>query len=282
VSQVIKLSSPATREFWEIPVLFEDEFFLAINKPAGLFLSPDRNAPERASLMQLLHRGIAAGTPWAKSRGLAYLSQCHRLDSETSGVLLLAKSKPVLIAAANLFGSERVVRRFVALVRGSVEQDQFTVEARIAPHPLKPGLMEVNSESGKRAVTEFVVRERFAGYSLLEGRLITDRPHQIRVHLRHVRHPLLGDAAYRGPPLWLSSLKTDYRLKPGKTERPLLGSPTLHCEQLAFEHPMISQPVEISAPLPKDLVVALKYLRRYATGTTDAPASDSESAPDLV
>jgi 23S rRNA pseudouridine1911/1915/1917 synthase len=278
VSQAIKLSSPATREFWEIPVLFEDEFLLAINKPAGLLVSPDRNAPERPSLMQLLHRAIAAGAPWAKSRAVSYLSHCHRLDAETTGVFLLAKSKPILSDLLNLFGSEKPVRRFAALVRGSVEQDPFTVNAKIAPHPLKPGLMQVDASAGKRAVTEFTVRERFAGYSFLECRPFTDRPHQIRVHLRHVRHPLLGDAAYRGPPLWLSSLKPNYRLKEGKTERALLSRPALHAEHLSFEHPMTSQPVEISAPLPKDIFVALKYLRLYAPGGGHGASPEPEGA----
>src|ERR1041384_377942 len=82
---VIKLSSPATREFWEIPVLFEDAHLLALDKPAGLLTSPDRYDPERPNLMGLLHAGIAAGKPWAVERGLNYLSNAHRLDFETSG-----------------------------------------------------------------------------------------------------------------------------------------------------------------------------------------------------
>src|SRR5688572_32307615 len=92
----IKLSSPETREFWEIPVLFEDEHLLAISKPARLLTSPDRYDPNRPNLMRLLHDGITANKPWARERTLAYLSNAHRLDFETSGVLLLAKNKPAL------------------------------------------------------------------------------------------------------------------------------------------------------------------------------------------
>src|SRR5689334_8226255 len=87
----IKLSAPATKEFWEIPVLFEDEHLLAINKPASLLTSPDRYDADRPNLMRLLHEGIAQAKPWAKERGLTYLSNAHRLDFETTGVLLLAK-----------------------------------------------------------------------------------------------------------------------------------------------------------------------------------------------
>src|SRR5690242_1640300 len=104
---VIKLSSQETREFWEIPVLFEDEHLLAVDKPAGLLASPDRYDPQRPNLMRLLHDGIRDGKPWARERGLTYLMNAHRLDFETSGVMLLAKSKPVLVQLANLFGSEK-------------------------------------------------------------------------------------------------------------------------------------------------------------------------------
>ena len=97
MSEVIKLSSPATHEFWEIPVLFEDEFLLAVNKPDLFLTSPGRDQASRPNLVALLHAAIERGAPWAKARGLTYLLNAHRLDFETSGVLLLAKSKPVLV-----------------------------------------------------------------------------------------------------------------------------------------------------------------------------------------
>ncbi len=102
----IKLSSPETKEFWEIPVVFEDEHLLGISKPARLLTSPDRYDPNRPNLIKLLHTGVAQGKPWARARGLTYLSNAHRLDFETTGVLLLAKNKPALVQLANLFGSE--------------------------------------------------------------------------------------------------------------------------------------------------------------------------------
>jgi len=102
-SALIKLSSPQTREYWEIPVLYEDEHLLALDKPACLLTSPDRHDPKRPNLMRLLHDAIAQKKPWATERGLDYLMNAHRLDFETTGILLLAKSKPVLVALANLF-----------------------------------------------------------------------------------------------------------------------------------------------------------------------------------
>ena len=121
----IKLSSPATREFWEIPVLFEDEHLLALDKPGGLLTSPDRYDPQRPNLMKLLHAAIAAGKPWARERGLNYLMNAHRLDFETSGVILLAKNKPALVALADLFGSEKPLKQYAALVQGTPAEEQI-------------------------------------------------------------------------------------------------------------------------------------------------------------
>src|SRR5436853_4842027 len=118
-SDVIKLSSRATRDFWEIPVVYEDEHLLALNKPPLLLTSPDRYDPERPNLMKLLHRDIERGAPWTKVKKITYLANAHRLDFETSGVILLTKTKPVLVAVANLFGSEKPVKTYVALVDGT-------------------------------------------------------------------------------------------------------------------------------------------------------------------
>ena len=275
MSDLIKLSSPATREFWEIPILFEDEHVLALNKPADLLTSPDRYDPERPNLMQLLHRDIERGAPWVAPRRLTYLMNAHRLDGETSGVLLLAKSKPVLVALANLFGSERPLRTYAGLVQGVPPRTPFVVDARLAPHPTRLGLMRVDPTHGKRSITQFEVREQFSRYTLLQCRPLTARPHQIRIHLRYVQLPLAGDVAYGGRPLLLSRLKTEYRLKPGRDERPLLCRAGLHAEQLALVHPMTGSGLCITAPWPKDLTVAVKYLRRYAP--EHLPAADPAS-----
>jgi RluA family pseudouridine synthase len=265
VSDVIKLSSPATHEFWEVPILFEDEHLLALSKPARLLTSADRNDPDPPNLMKLLHRDIERGAPWAKKRtGLTYLMNAHRLDSETTGIILIAKTKPVLIALANQFGSEKPLKTYAALVRGSMHQDTFEIDAKIAPHPVKIGVMRVDEHSGKRSRTEFTVRERFRGYSLLECRPLTGRTHQIRVHLQHLGLSILGDSTYGGSQLLLSSLKKDFHLKPKKVERPLISTLALHAEKLVLPHPVTGNEITIEAPWPKDLRVAVKYLRLHA------------------
>jgi RluA family pseudouridine synthase len=265
MNAAIKLSSPATHEFWEIPVLFEDADLLALDKPSGLLTSPDRYDPERPNLMKLLHAGIAESKPWARERGLTYLSNAHRLDFETSGIILLAKNKPVLVQLADLFGAEKPVKKYVALVQGRPEEDTFEVDAKLAPHPVRLGFMRVDPKNGKKSKTLFSVIEKFTNHTLLRCEPLTGRTHQIRIHLRHAGVPIVGDELYGGKPLWLSRLKPNYRLKPGREERPLLARVALHAEQLELTHPVTGQSVHVTAPWPKDLTVAVKYLRQFAS-----------------
>jgi len=264
VSEAIKLSSPATHEFWEIPVLFEDQHLLALNKPPHLLTSPDRIDADRPNLITLLHAGIKRDAPWVKARELSYLMHAHRLDCETSGVILFAKTKPVLVALANWFGADVPGKKYVALVQGAPRQDSFTVDAKLAPHPVNIGLMRVDEKGGKRSQTQFEIQEKFSGYTLVKCQLLTDRPHQIRVHLRQAGLPIVSDALYGGSPLLLSRLKSKYRLKPNTSERPLISRVALHAEELTLPHPVTGATITITAPWPKDLTVAVKYLRRYA------------------
>jgi RluA family pseudouridine synthase len=274
VSAAVKLSSPATREFWEIPVLFEDEHLLALDKPAGLPTAPEAEARvaadaaevERPNLMKLLHAGIAAGKPWARERNLTYLNNEHQLDGDTSGVLLLAKNKAAHVALADLFGCDQPQRKYVALVRGNLIEESFEVNAKIAPHAVQPGLMRVDKDNGKAAKTKITLLENFtrAGYALVKCEPVTDRPHQIRVHLSHADLPIVADELYGGKKLWLSRLKKDFRLKPGHEERPLLSRTALHAEELTLPHPITGETVTIKSEWPKDLRVAVKYLRLYA------------------
>jgi RluA family pseudouridine synthase len=214
--------------------------------------------------MKLLHAGIERGTPWATQRNLSYLMNAHRLDFETSGVILLAKTKPVLVTLANLFGSEKPAKTYVALVQGNSPDPAFEVKAKLAPHPVKTGIVRVDEKNGKRSRTEFEVIESFKGFALMKCRPWTGRTHQIRVHLRHRGLPIVGDPTYGGKPLLLSRLKPDYRLKPNQTERPLMSRVALHAAELKLAHPITGKETVISAPWPKDLTVAVKYLRRYA------------------
>ena len=264
MSTAVKLSSPATREFWEIPVLFEDADLLALDKPAGLLTSPDRYDAGRPNLMRLLHEGIAAGKPWARERQLTYLSNAHRLDFETSGVILLAKNKPALVALASLFGSEKPLKKYVALAWGIPPVPRFEVDAPLAPHPVKIGQMRVDPKGGKKSKTEFEVLEQYADWFLVRCAPLTGRTHQIRIHLKHAGFPIVGDELYGGKQLWLSRLKRDFRLKPGREERPLISRVALHAEELSLAHPTTHETIVIKSEWPKDIRVAVKYLRQFS------------------
>jgi RluA family pseudouridine synthase len=277
VSAAIKLSSPATKEFWEIPVLFEDGDLLVLDKPSGLLVSPDRLDAERPSLMKLLHAGIELQKPWAKERHLTYLANAHRLDFETSGVILLAKNKPALVELANLFGSEKPLKKYVAIAWGAPPEKNFEVDAKLAPHPLKIGQMRVDPREGKKSKTGFEVLEQYSDWCLLRCAPLTDRTHQIRMHLKHAGFPVVGDELYGGKLLWLSRLKRDFRLKPGREERPLMSRSALHAEELTLPHPVTKELVTIKSEWPKDLRVAVKYLRLYATGLS---GGISENEPE--
>ena len=265
MSAAVKLSSPATREFWEIPVLYEDEQLLALDKPVGLLTSPDRLAPDRPSLMQLLHAGIAAGKPWARERNLSYLANGHRLDFDTSGVLLLAKTKPALVALANQFSSDQLVRHYIALVHGVPPGDQFFLDQKIGPHPLQAGRMRIDPRDGKKAKTEFAVLERFSRWALLRCTPLVERPQQICLHLDHAGFTVVGDEVNGGKKLWLSHLKKDFHLKPGREERPLISQTALHLEEVNLTNPVTQNPLSIKSEWPKQLRVAIKYLRLYAS-----------------
>jgi 23S rRNA pseudouridine955/2504/2580 synthase/23S rRNA pseudouridine1911/1915/1917 synthase len=276
VNAAVKLSSPATHEFWEIPVLHEDGELLALDKPAGLLVSPDRFEPERPSLMSLLHEGIAAGKPWARERQLTYLANAHRLEVDTTGVLLLAKTKTALVALADQFGTDAPARTYLVLAQGVPPEDTFASDVKIGPHPLQNGRMRIDSRNGKKSRTEFTVLEKFSRWSLLRCVPRMERPQQIGLHLNYAGFPVVGDEVHGGKKLWLSRLKRDFHLKPGREERPLISRAALHAEEFRIVHPVTHETVTIKSEWPKDLRVAVKYLRLYGKGAGLSVETDAD------
>lgn len=265
MSAPLKLSAPATHQFWEVPVLFEDEHLLALDKPVLLATTPEPEFPDQPGLMRLLHEAIMARRPWTLERGFDYLRNAHRLDAETAGVLLLARSRAALVGLANAWSADRVRQSWLALARGRPDQPVLQINDRIGPDPRRPGRMAVRPD-GMAARTRVELVEAFAGVSLLRCELAIARKHQVRVHLRHARLPVFGDRLYARHDLLLSNLKDGYRLKPGQTERPLFTRAAVHCERIELTHPVTGAALTLTASLPKDFQVALKYLRRFAAG----------------
>ena len=261
---IIKLSSPQTHEYWEIPILYEDDSLLVIEKPPRMPICPNQNDSSKANLMTLMHNDIDRGALWTTKHKITFLSNVYRMDPEISGILLLAKSKSVQLSLGNQFSAEKPLLSYWVLVRGSNSPEEFSIDLKIAPHPTRPGMMRIDRNNGKKSISLFKVHEKFTGFFLLRCQPLTDRNHQIRIHLLHKRLRVVGDPLYGSSPLYLSDIKSKYRHKEQEKERPLLGRVAIHLEQINFLHPIMGTLVCINSELSHDFQVALKYLRKFA------------------
>lgn len=248
----------------EVPVLYEDADMLALDKPAGLLMVPDRWDKTKPSLAGLLNRAVAEGRPWVRERGIEWLANVHRLDKGTSGVALFARHRRAMMGLVTQFRSRETRKTYLALVFGVLPSSPMTIDLPIAVHLQKPGLSRISKAHGKASTTEVEMVERFGRFSLVRAHPLTGRHHQVRIHLAEVGCPLIADPDYgNGHPLLLSELKRHYKSK-AEGEHPLMGRTALHAEALGIRQPSSGQFVEITAPIPKDFSVAVKYLRRFS------------------
>jgi 23S rRNA pseudouridine1911/1915/1917 synthase len=224
-----------------VAVLFEDDHLAVVSKPAGLVAHP--TASRRTGT--LVNRLMGMGMPLAPSGGPDRPGIVHRLDAGTSGIMLVAKDDPTHAALKAMFGHHQVDRRYLALVRGAVQQDRFLIEA---PLERRRARIRVATASGRAAATEVEIVERLPHAALLEVRPRTGRTHQIRVHLAAVGHPVLGDRAYGG----------------GGDDAAALGlvRPFLHSWRVGFDHPVTGERIDLEDPLPEDLTEALHRASR--------------------
>ena len=238
---VIEIPPRATVELKaeKIPlqIIHEDDFLLVIDKPAGLVVHPGAGH----SSGTLVNALLGHASKLSRRGGAERLGLVHRLDKDTSGLMVVAKDDRTHLALANQFEGRSVLRVYLAAVRGVVQQDEGTIEAPIGRHPLERQRMAVRYGGGRESVTRYRVLERFSKATLLELKPETGRMHQLRVHLAHLGHPLLGDAQYgvAGGPS--AGLRTGFRRQ------------ALHAHRLGFRHPGVQQWVEFVSPLPPDL-----------------------------
>jgi len=258
--------TPPVAPLQPLVVLHEDEHVLVVEKPAGIAAEPERWQRDAASvaggLLQISLERSEGET------GLEFRPRLlHRLDKDTSGVLLAAKTLECERYLRDAFsrGDGTIRKTYVAIVEGEYPLDdgEFdTIDLPIGADSRRSGKMLVD-DRGKAARTEVRVRERFSGFSLLECRPLTGRTHQLRVHLSATGFPLVVDPVYgRRSELLLSEFKHNYRAKRGHSERPILSRLSLHAEAIDFpcdpEDPDKRQRVE--TPIPKDLARVLKQL----------------------
>jgi 23S rRNA pseudouridine1911/1915/1917 synthase len=227
----------------EVTILYEDEDLLAVDKPAGMVVHPN-NRTRRGSLIGLLRERHPAGV---------VLTLAHRLDRETSGVLLLAKGPEAARGLHRLFLSRRVEKNYLAIVEGEVELTSGILDFPLRrERQLIRGRQRVDREEGARALTRFRVVRRVPGFTLLDLRPLTGRQHQIRVHLQEIGHPVVGDKLY-GPDERYYLDFVHGRLGEEALARLRAPRHLLHAAALHLEHPMGGFPLSIRAPLPTDM-----------------------------
>jgi len=234
------------------PILWADDALLVVNKPAGLLSLPDGYDPDAPYLGGVLE--ATYGRLWV----------VHRLDRDTSGVIVLARTAEAHQKLNTQFESRNVSKVYHALIVGSPAWDERTVNFSLRADGDRKHRTVVDAQAGKPAVTHVRVLERLGQYTLVEARPQTGRTHQIRVHLFVMGLPIVADALYgAGQAILLSELKPGYRSKEDRPERPLLGRVGLHAWSLALEHPLTGQPLEFEAAYPKDFGATLRQLRRW-------------------
>ena len=234
-----------------LTVLFEDEHVLVIDKPAGLVVHPGAGNPTGTMVNALLHRDPTLEL-------LPRAGIVHRLDKDTSGVMVVARTLPAHTSLVAQLSARGVHRQYVAVVFGALVSGG-TANGAIERHPRDRVRMAVR-EDGKDAVTHYRLRERFRSHTALECRLETGRTHQIRVHMAHLKHPIVGDPLYGG----------SFKLPKGASEEFIAAlrafkRQALHAEVLEFSHPVSGEPVRCSAAVPDDMQCLLALLREDVT-----------------
>ena len=234
----------------KLDIIFENEKFIAINKPSGLLTIPDRHNELINSLYKTLQ--------------LKYekIFIVHRLDKDTSGLILFAKDEATHKFLSQLFEQRNVEKYYQAIVTGTLQDKKGIIDEPIAEHPVHKGMMAVNKK-GKPSATEYEVLEEYGIYSLVQFKINTGRTHQIRVHMKYMGHPIACDEMYGdAKPILLSSFKKKYKLsKHDDEERPILNRLALHSYELKFKDQDKNE-FDLKADLPKDMRALLQQLKK--------------------
>ena len=244
---VLDTQTHAEPEDIPLDILYEDEHVFVLDKPAGLVVHPGAGNPTGTLVNALLFRDPSLSA-------LPRAGIVHRLDKDTSGVMVVARTLPAHTSLVAQLSARDVHRQYLAIVVGAMVSGG-TANAPIDRHPRDRLKMAVR-EDGRDAVTHYRLRERFRAHTALECRLETGRTHQIRVHMAHIKYPIVGDPLYGGP----------LRLPKGASDELIavlrgFRRQALHAETLEFAHPVSGEPVRVTAPVPADMLALLAALR---------------------
>lgn len=228
-------------------VIFENDEFLVINKPPHIACLEDRNSP-----INILAR-------LKESR--EHIQLCHRLDKETSGALLVAKTNEMYKEASRQFEKREIAKVYHALVDGVHDFEKY-IEVNLPIYTSSKAKGWIDYREGKESLTYFCTLEAFKLNTLVECRPVTGRTHQIRIHLAAMEAPISGDELYGGQPVLLSQLKKRYNLKKGEIETPIMNRFALHARSLSFKDTS-GKEWQFEADYPKDMEVLLKQVRKF-------------------
>jgi len=233
-------------------ILYEDDCLIAVNKAAQVLSIPDRHRPELTNIYALL----------LEKYGEIFI--VHRIDKDTSGVLIFAKTADAHKNLSEQFESRSTEKIYRALVIGCPFPEEGRIEAGIAHHPTHLGLMCISSK-GKESITDYRVIEHFKNYSFLECKILTGRTHQIRVHLKHIGHPLVVDFQYGGKESFFLSefKKRKFNLGKWDEEVPMLSRVPLHAYSLSFNHPISGEQMTVTSDIPKDMRAVISQLSKW-------------------
>ncbi len=223
-----------------LDVVYEDADVIVVNKPVGLVVHPAPGHPDGTLVNALLYH---CGDSLSGVNGVLRPGIVHRIDRDTSGLIIAAKNDRAHLALAEQLQDHSLARTYEAVTVGGLKEDEGTVDAPIGRHPVDRKKMAIDRKNGKRAVTHYTVLGRYPGYTHVQCRLETGRTHQIRVHMASIGHPLLGDVVYGSKKPW-----------------PGLAGQCLHARKLRFIHPTTGKPVEVECPLPDWFQAVLKQI----------------------
>jgi 23S rRNA pseudouridine1911/1915/1917 synthase len=231
-------------------IIFENENLVAVNKPSGLLTIPDRHDEMLNSLYKSLQQQYEK------------IFIVHRLDRETSGLILFAKDEATHKFLSQLFEQRNVEKYYLGIIQGQLQNKKGIIDEPIMEHPVKKGMMVVHAK-GKPSVTEYEVQEEYGIYSLVKFQIHTGRTHQIRAHMKHLGHPIACDEMYGDPkPILLSSFKRKFKLSQhDEEERPMLSRLALHSYELKFKD-QHNKAHDLIAELPKDMRALLQQLKK--------------------
>ena len=257
IEALVRPEQPQEIQGEDIPleIIWEDEHLIALNKQAGIVVHPARGIGSGTLVNALVHYSESLSAGSAKFRpGIV-----HRLDKDTTGVMLVAKNDEAHWRMAKQFELRTVKKTYVAVAEREMELLADVIDLPLGMHPVFRDRCAVRTVSGKPAQTFYEVLEKFRGYSLLALKPRTGRTHQLRVHLSYLKHPLVGDRIYGGSLVSVADLSGDRSL----ASCPIIDRQALHAWKIEFRHPISGKDMHLEAPWPADLTEMVEALRRY-------------------